>query len=306
MRLGLFYFWSPSLSAMNKDNIFDLPFMDNVAFPILIGVFAFFALLEFFIVLRPWKAKRLPRWVHNALLSITGLPLARFLLLPVTVYSAYYFGQHNIGILNWVQLPVWLEWTLGLLVLDYAIYIWHRLNHRVPFLWRFHNVHHADTEMDISTAIRFHFGELLMSIPFRLIVIAISGVSPMMLLLFEVIFESATLFHHSNIKLPKWLEGGLVRFIVTPRMHGIHHSIVKDETDSNYSTVLNWWDRLHGTKRLDVKQENIIIGVPAYRENADNKFWMLLIHPFKKQREWKLRNGTIPERREEEKEEVFR
>lgn len=291
---------------MNPDNIFDLPFLDNVAFPILLGVFVLLASLEFFFVLRPWEVKRLPRWVHNSLLAITGLPLARLFLLPVTIYAAYLFQQNNIGLFNITEWPLWLEWVLGILILDYAIYIWHRLNHRVPFLWRFHNVHHADVEMDISTAFRFHFGELLLSIPFRLIVIAISGVSPMMLLVYEVIFESATLFHHSNIKLPRWLEGGLLKVIVTPRMHGIHHSIVKNETDSNYSTVFNWWDRLHGTKRLDIRQEKIVIGVPAYREENDNKVWMLLVHPFRKQRNWKLSDATVPQRKPEEREEVFK
>ena len=291
---------------MNPDNIFDLPFLDNIGFPILLGVFVLLASLEFFFVLRPWGVKRLPRWVHNSLLAITGLPLARLFLLPVTIYAAYLFQQNNIGLLNIAEWPLWLKWILGILILDYAIYIWHRLNHRVPFLWRFHNVHHADVEMDISTAFRFHFGELLLSIPFRLIVIALSGVSPMMLLVYEVVFESATLFHHSNIKLPRWLEGSLLKVIVTPRMHGIHHSIVKNETDSNYSTVFNWWDRLHGTKRLDIRQEKIVIGVPAYREENDNKVWMLLVHPFRKQRSWKLSDGTVPQRRPEEREEVFK
>lgn len=291
---------------MNEDNIFDLPFLDQVAAPILTSVFVILAILEFFIVFRPWQKSRVERWLHNGLLSVTGLPLARLLLLPLTVYAAYYAQQNEVGLLNSLSLPSWVNWILGMLFLDYGIYVWHRLNHRIPLLWRFHNVHHADTEMDISTAVRFHFGELLLSIPFRLVVIGITGVSPLMLLVYEIVFESATLFHHSNIKLPKWLEAILTKVIITPRMHGIHHSIVKEETDSNYSTVLNWWDRLHGTKKLDVKLENIVIGVPAYREDKDNKFWMLLVHPFKKQRPWKLKNGDVPVRSNQEKEKVFK
>lgn len=291
---------------MNTHNLFDLPFLDNVAFPILLVVFAILALLEFFLVLRPWVKSRWTRWIHNSLVSLTGLPLARLFLLPITVYSAYLCRENHIGLFNWVEWPKWLEWLLGMLILDYAIYIWHRLNHRVAFLWRFHNVHHVDTEMDISTALRFHFGELLLSIPFRLMIIVLSGVSPMVLLVYEVIFESATLFHHSNIRLPIWFENVLIKLIVTPRMHGIHHSIVKEETDSNYSTVLNWWDRLHGTKRLNVKQENIVIGVPAYRGKNDNKFWMLLAHPFLRQRPWQFPDHTVPIRKAEEREDVLK
>ncbi|HCQ16472.1 MAG TPA: sterol desaturase family protein, partial [Cryomorphaceae bacterium] len=173
------------------------------------------------------------------------MPAGRILLLPATVALAYYCDEENIGLLNTVQMPAWLQWGLGLLVLDYAIYLWHRANHIFPFLWRFHNVHHIDPEMDVSTGIRFHIGEMLLSIPFRCLIILVSGVSPMMLLVYELIFEAATLFHHSNIRLPLLLERVVVEFIVTPRMHGIHHSMVERETNSNYSTVLNIWDRIH-------------------------------------------------------------
>ncbi|MGB0176453.1 MAG: sterol desaturase family protein, partial [Owenweeksia sp.] len=250
---------------MNTSNPLDLPFMDTCAFPILVSVFIAFTLLEFFIVLRPWQRSRWKRWVHNSLIALIGLPAARLLLLPATVALAYYCSQTDIGLLNLVELPSWAEWTIGLLVLDYAIYLWHRANHIFPFLWRFHNVHHIDLEMDISTGIRFHIGEMLLSIPFRCIVILLSGVSPMMLLIYEVIFEAATLFHHSNIRLPLRLERFLVQIVVTPRMHGIHHSIVEQETNSNFSTVLNVWDRLHQTRYLKVKQDALTLGVPAYR-----------------------------------------
>jgi len=225
--------------------------------------------------------------------------------LPVTLFVAGWCQREGIGLLNWISFPTWLAWPIGLLALDYGIYHWHRINHLVPFLWRFHNVHHADVEMDISTAIRFHFGEQLFSIPFRMIVIALSGVSPMMLLVYELVFEAATLFHHSNIRMPKKLEGFIVKLIVTPRMHGIHHSIVKDETDSNYSTVLNVWDRIHNTRRLDVPQEKITIGVPAYRSEKDNKFWRLLILPFTKQRGWVREDQSVPKREVADKEDVF-
>ncbi len=282
------------------ENPFELPFMDSTAFPILVSVFTVLALLEFFIVLRPWKRNRWKRWVHNGLIALIGLPAARLLLLPATVALAYYCGKEGIGLLNLIELPKWVEWMAGLIILDYAIYLWHRANHVFPFLWRFHNVHHIDLEMDISTGIRFHLGEMILSIPFRCIVVLLSGVSPLMLLVYEVIFEAATLFHHSNIKLPVSLERLLVRFIVTPRMHGIHHSIVAREANSNYSTVLNVWDRFHKTRYLQVKQEALILGVPAYRKEEENTFLRLLMHPFTRQRAWLLPDGSEARRKPED------
>ncbi|WP_083828018.1 sterol desaturase family protein [Owenweeksia hongkongensis] len=283
----------------------EIPFMDNVAFPILLGLFILLVILEFVIVLRPWKTSRWFRWINNSLVAVTGLPTARLLLLPATLFMATLCQAEGFGLLNWFEFPVWVAWPVGLLALDYAMYHWHRINHLVPFLWRFHNVHHADMEMDISTAIRFHFGEQLFSIPYRLIVISLFGVSPMMVLVYELVFEAATLFHHSNIRLPKKMEGLMVKLIVTPRMHGIHHSVVKNETDSNYSTVLNVWDRIHSTRRLNIPQEKITIGVPAYRSKADNKFWRLLILPFTKQRGWVYEDQSVPERDATDKTQVF-
>ncbi|WP_417612210.1 sterol desaturase family protein [Owenweeksia hongkongensis] len=283
----------------------EIPFMDNVAFPILLGLFILLVILEFVIVLRPWKTSRWFRWINNSLVAVTGLPTARLLLLPATLFMATLCQAEGFGLLNWLEFPAWVAWPSGLLALDYAMYHWHRINHLVPFLWRFHNVHHADMEMDISTAIRFHFGEQLFSIPYRLIVISLFGVSPMMVLVYELVFEAATLFHHSNIRLPKKVEGLLVKLIVTPRMHGIHHSVVKNETDSNYSTVLNVWDRIHSTRRLNIPQKKITIGVPAYRSKNDNKFWRLLILPFTKQRGWVYEDQSVPERDATDKTQVF-
>lgn len=286
---------------MSLEDFLELPFMDEVASPILFGLFMLLFVLEFFFILRKRYQKRVGRWITNLSIAAFGLPAARLLLLPLTIGFAYLCGEWNWGLLNWISLPDGLCLLLGMLILDYAIYLWHRINHMFPFLWRFHYVHHADQEMDITTGIRFHVGEMLLSIPFRLVVISVSGVSPSMLLIYELIFEAATLFHHSNIRLPIWLENGLVRLIVTPRMHGIHHSIVLDETNSNYSTVLNIWDRLHGTALLNVKQDAITIGVPGHRDKKENTFFKLLALPFIRQKEWRLPDGSEPLRSGEDR-----
>ena len=170
------------------------------------------------------------------------------------------------------------------MLLDYTLWWWHWANHRVPFLWRFHLVHHVDRDLDASTALRFHFGELALSLPVRAAQMAIIGVDSQTLWLWQTILFASILFHHGNLRLPVRLERVLVRLIVTPRMHGIHHSNRRDETDSNWSSLLSAWDYLHRTMRLDVAQPEITIGVPAYSDPSDVTLGKMLLLPFRRQR----------------------
>jgi sterol desaturase/sphingolipid hydroxylase (fatty acid hydroxylase superfamily) len=150
----------------------------------------------------------------------------------------------------------------------------------VPWLWRFHVVHHIDRDLDASTALRFHFAELLVSLPWRAAQVVTIGVSPLAFSAWQTALLVSIMFHHSNLRLPIGVERRLVRFVVTPRMHGIHHSVVRAETDSNWSSGLTFWDRLHGTLRLDVPQDAITIGVPAYRTADDVALPHILRLPF--------------------------
>jgi len=188
------------------------------------------------------------------------------------------------GLLQWAALPSMLEVPLALLLMDYTLWVWHVLTHRVPFLWRFHLVHHVDRDLDASTALRFHFGELVLSIPWRAAQVLLIGVSPLAFSLWQTALQVSILFHHSNVRIPLALERRLVRFVVTPRMHGIHHSTVRGETDTNWSSGLTLWDRLHGTLRLDVPQAEITIGVPTYQAPADARLGRILALPFVHQR----------------------
>ncbi len=160
------------------------------------------------------------------------------------------------------------RWLLNLpsdlILLDYSLWWWHRANHEWTALWRFHLVHHIDRDMDASTAFRFHFGEQLLSLIYRRLQVGILRPSPNALWLWQTILFASILFHHSNLRLPESTEARLVRWIVTPRMHGIHHSQVNAHSRSNYSSILNWWDGVHGTLLLDVPQETLSIGVPGY------------------------------------------
>src|SRR5205085_1488143 len=194
------------------------------------------------------------------------------------------------GLLQRLALPAWLEVILGVALLDYTLYVWHVLTHRVPFLWRFHVVHHIDLDLDASTALRFHFGELFISVIWRAAQIVVIGVSPFAFAAWQAFLFPSILFHHSNVKIPPELEKKLGNFVVTPRMHGIHHSIERSETDSNWSSGLTIWDFLHGTLKTDVPQDEIIIGVPAYREADEVVLTEILSMPFEEQRStWQLK-----------------
>lgn len=206
-------------------------------------------------------------------------------------------AERPFGLLRWVALPPPLAAVAGFLLMDLSFYYWHRLNHRVPLLWRFHNVHHLDPDLDVSTALRFHFGELALSSGFRIVQILAIGVSPWVYAAYEVVFQAGTLFHHSNVRLPIRLERALNKLLVTPRMHGIHHSEVRHETNSNYGVVFPWWDRVHRTLGLDIPQAEITIGVPGYSRPGDNRLREAVWAPFRKQRDyWRRPDGTVPGR----------
>ncbi len=199
---------------------------------------------------------------------------------PVVGPLARLVQRRRWGLLQRLELPAWLEVPLGVALLDYTLYLWHILTHRVPFLWRFHLPHHVDLDMDASTALRFHFGEMLLSVPWRVAQVLVLGVGPRTLSVWQTATLMEIMFHHSNVELPLDVESWLSWLLVTPRMHGIHHSTVEDETNSNWSSGLAIWDRLHGTFRLDVPEEDITIGVPAYRDPAEVTLPRIITLPF--------------------------
>src|SRR3954464_14203896 len=269
---------------------------DSVANALLSALVVMLLLLQWRFPLRRQRFGALRRLVRNFVVSIPGFIIVRLAMFPVPLGIAIWAQHRHVGLLNWLGLPRWIAVSGGFLLLDYAYWWWHRANHVVPFFWRFHNVHHTDLDLDVSTAARFHFGEILLSVPFRVLVIGVFGIPLIAVFIFEIIFECATMFHHSNWRLPLGLERMLNRAIVTPRMHGVHHSIVQGETNSNWGTILCWWDILHCTLRRDVAQDDITIGVPAYRHEHELTFAKLWALPFRQQREWRLPDGNVPTR----------
>lgn len=249
---------------------------------------------------RPLRGEVEPKLRHEGRnLAVAGLGAVALQLAesPIARRLTDLVERHKFGLLKLLRLPVWLETALAVVLLDYTLYIWHVLTHKVPFLWRFHLVHHLDLDLDASTALRFHFGELIISVPWRMGQIILIGVSPLALSIWQTLLLLSILFHHSNVRLPVEAERRLNRLIVTPRMHGIHHSMVREETNSNWASGLTVWDWLHGTLRLNVPQEEITIGVPAYREPKDVTLVKILVVPFGEQRpRWQLPENGEPER----------
>jgi sterol desaturase/sphingolipid hydroxylase (fatty acid hydroxylase superfamily) len=227
------------------------------------------------------KARRVARNLALVALGAAALALTER---PVIGALSARVATRRWGLLQQAALPAWLEVTLAVVLMDYTLYVWHVLVHRVPWLWRLHLVHHIDRDLDASTALRFHAGEVVISIGWRAVQVLVIGVSPLAFSVWQTALQVSILFHHSNVRLPIALERRLVHVLVTPRMHGIHHSILRGETDSNWSSGLTLWDRLHGTLCLDVPQAEITIGVPGYRAPADVTLPSILVLPFVRQR----------------------
>jgi sterol desaturase/sphingolipid hydroxylase (fatty acid hydroxylase superfamily) len=232
-------------------------------------------------------------------LAVAGLSAAAIQIAerPVTGPLTELVERRRWGLLKRLSLPVWLEVPLAVALLDYTLYVWHVLVHEVPFLWRFHQPHHVDLDMDASTALRFHFAEMVVSVPWRAAQILVIGVSPYSLSVWQTDTLVEILFHHSNVELPVEIERWLCRLIVTPRMHGIHHSIVPEEQNANWSSGLTLWDWLHGTLRLNVPQEEIVGGVLAYRKPEEVTLPHVPAMPFEEQRDtWRLPGDGTPHR----------
>ena len=260
---------------------------DTYGLPVLSAIFVILMLLETKFQLRNRVQNRWKRVFTNFILSIPAFMLLRLLFIPAMVWLAAKNQDWQVGLSYWFSAPRWIEYLLAFLLLDYSNYLWHVLLHKLPVLWRFHLVHHTDLDVDVSTAFRFHFGEMIGSVIFRGAAVLAIGCAPAIVLIYEIVFEAATQFHHSNTKLPFSMERVLNKLIVTPRMHGIHHSMIRKETDSNYSTIFSFWDRLHKTARLNIHQNEIVTGVPSYADEKELTIGNLLKLPFGTIREWK-------------------
>jgi sterol desaturase/sphingolipid hydroxylase (fatty acid hydroxylase superfamily) len=222
----------------------------------------------------------------NLAVSALAFAVALTMVRPSALRVQQWAAARGFGIISGFALPAPVQLVVTFLLMDLTFYWWHRANHRIPLLWRFHNVHHVDPDLDVSTAFRFHAGEVALSTLFRVAQVGAIGPPLALLVAYEAAFQANTMFHHSNVRMPVRVERLLNAILVTPRMHGIHHSQRREETHANYSVVFSWWDRLHGTRRLERFEEPIDIGVPAYLSPRDNTFTSLVTLPFRRQRDY--------------------
>lgn len=264
----------PTLALSHQEAIFRLGFFAGVL--LAVGVW------ERFVPRRALTTPRGPRWFANLAVTLISTVLARLLLPMAPVALAVLSRQRGWGLFNNLALPEWLAVVLGVVVLDGAIYLQHVMFHAVPVLWRLHRMHHADLDIDVTTGLRFHPFEILLSLGIKLAVVAAVGPPALAVLVFEVLLNATSMFNHGNVRIPLGLDRLLRWAVVTPDMHRVHHSVVIRETNSNFGFNLPWWDRLCGTYRPQpaAGHEAMTIGLARYRDPHRLTLpWMLAI-PF--------------------------
>lgn len=264
---------------------FQLFFIENEA---MLRLSSFVILLLIFMGLQLIRPRRLPeqgswyRQVNNILLLVVNIIIVR-LMVPLALFDvAVYAAENDIGLFNLVEIPLLMNVVLTLIIFDLLIYLQHVITHKVNFLWRIHRVHHIDREVDVTTGIRFHPFEIVLSVLYKMLAVVLIGPVAFAIILYEILLNAAALFTHSNILLNPKLDKFLRMFIVTPDMHRIHHSVLKDETDSNYGNILSIWDKLFKTYRLLPKAgyDDMMIGLNEFREASSGQLLQLLKTPF--------------------------
>jgi sterol desaturase/sphingolipid hydroxylase (fatty acid hydroxylase superfamily) len=252
---------------------------------VFLGVMILMVILESVAPRRVRVASRWRRSLHNLLLVITGSLLIRLVPILSAVAAAQWAEQHRWGMLNWIDVPGWMEILLAVISLDLIIYGQHVTTHRLPMLWRFHRVHHADLDLDATSGVRFHPVEMLLSMAIKVVAVTVLGARFEAIVIFEIVLNATSLFNHANVLLPGWLDRVMRWIIVTPDMHRIHHSIQKHEMNSNFGFNLPWWDHLFRTYRAQPvdPHEQLTLGLPEMRtEEQTIPLHALLAMPFQR------------------------
>lgn len=251
---------------------------------VFLGLFAMLATMEALAPRRVRSQPRKTRWFTNwgvTIVNTVTLRAMAFALPLLAVGAAIDAEQQGWGLFNSVALPLWLEVFLVVLILDFAIWLQHLITHKVPILWRLHRVHHADVDMDVTTAIRFHPVEIALSMLLKIGLVYLLGPAAIAVVLFEIILNGTAMFNHSNLALPRWLDSAVRKVLVTPDMHRVHHSVHRAEHDSNYGFSLSIWDKLFGTYIAEPKagHENMEVGLQWQDDRPSKLGWSLAL-PF--------------------------
>ena len=245
-------------------------------------VFAILAITEILVPRRRLSVSKIRRWGIN--LTMVALnPLAVILVFPLLpIGLALLASEQNWGLLNQFIMPFWLKVVLGFLLLDLTVYTQHVLHHALPALWRLHMVHHADLDFDVTTGLRFHPLEIVISMAIKLAAVAAFGAPLVAVLIFEVALNATSMFNHSNIRIPVKVDRVLRVLVVTPDMHRVHHSVIIRETNSNFGFNLPWWDRLFGTYKDQPEKghTDMVIGLAQFRDPRKLSLLQVLVLPF--------------------------
>jgi len=246
-----------------------------------IGILLTLALWELRSARRKQTIVRSKRWPHNLLIVLVDTLAVRIVFPMVAIGAALLSDDMGWGLL--IALPQWLSILLSVVILDLVVYFQHRIFHTIPWLWRLHRMHHADLEFDVTTGLRFHPLEILLSMGLKIVAVVVLGAPPIAVLIFEVLLNATAMFNHSNIYIPERVDSYLRRFVVTPDMHRVHHSILCQETDSNFGFNLPWWDRIFDTYRAQPAEGHIdmIIGIEKFRDLRQLRLDKMLIQPFR-------------------------
>jgi sterol desaturase/sphingolipid hydroxylase (fatty acid hydroxylase superfamily) len=250
---------------------------------IFLGILLAMALWEVAAPRRRREIPRLIRWSNNLGVVVIDTLLVRLTFPIVAVGLAVIAQERGWGLFNAFETPAWIAFIVSVLALDLAIYLQHVMFHAVPALWRLHRMHHADLEFDVSTGLRFHPVEILLSMGIKLAVVVALGPPAVAVLVFEVLLNATAMFNHSNIRIPAAIDRVLRLLVVTPDMHRVHHSIHPSETNSNFGFNLPWWDRLLGTYRPQPREghETMTIGIEQFRTRRDLWLDRMLIQPLR-------------------------
>jgi sterol desaturase/sphingolipid hydroxylase (fatty acid hydroxylase superfamily) len=241
------------------------------------------ALWEVLAPRRPWAVGRMARWPSNLAMVVVDAVAVRLLIPTAAVGVALIAADRGFGLFHWLGCPGWIAGMLGFVVLDLAIYGQHVVFHKVPWLWRLHRMHHADLDIDVTTGLRFHPIEILLSMLIKIAIVALFGIPAAAVVAFEVVLNATSMFNHSNAAMPVWLDRMVRLVVVTPDMHRVHHSAVRAETDSNFGFNVPWWDRLFGTYRAApaAGHDGVTIGLPIFRDRRELRLDRLLTQPFR-------------------------
>lgn len=245
-------------------------------------IFTLMAVLELMAPRRPLTGKKMHRWGTNLGILVAATITARLVGqisgTLVAVGMATLVAANGWGLFNLVALPIGIEIVLALIALDLAIWFQHVISHKVAFFWRMHRVHHADRDIDLTTALRFHPAEIVLSMAYKAAIVLMLGPAVWAVILFEIMLNGSAMFNHANVRLPLWLDRTLRTFMVTPDMHRVHHSVHRDEHDNNYGFFLSVWDRLFGTYTAQPRDghSGMTIGLSPYQsEKPDEILWSL-------------------------------